>query len=91
MVEIVCNIVPMIYTQVFYVFEYDTKETLETISFTNENLLEKINYMLTKYRNIKNINLYGNVVYNTKLKQQISEFELNKFNINKIPINLIQR
>ena len=69
----------------------NTNEILETVSFTNENLLEKINYILTKYKNIKDIDIYGNVAYNEQLKKQISEFELNKFNINKIQINLIKR
>ena len=91
MVKIICNITPFIYTQIFYIIEENTNETLETVSFTNENLLEKINYILTKYKNIKDINIYGNVAYITQLKKQISEFELNKFNVNKIQINLIKR
>lgn len=91
MVKVICNITPLIYTQIFYILEENTNETLETVSFTNENLLEKINYILTKYKKIKDINIYGNVAYTTQLKKQISEFELNKFNVNKIQINLIKR
>lgn len=91
MVKIICNITPFIYTQIFYILEENTNETLETVSFTNENLLEKINYILTKYKKIKDINIYGNVAYTMQLKKQISEFELNKFNVNKIQINLIER
>lgn len=91
MVKVICNITPLIYTQIFYILEENTNETLETVSFTNENLLEKINYILTKYKKIKDINIYGNVAYTMQLKKQISEFELNKFNVNKIQINLIKR
>ena len=91
MVKVICNITPLIYTQIFYILEENTNETLETVSFTNENLLEKINYILTKYKKIKDINIYGNVAYTMQLKKQISEFELNKFNVNKIQINLIER
>lgn len=91
MIKILCNITPFVCTQIFYILEQNTNEILETVSFTNENLLEKINYILTKYKNIKDIDIYGNVAYNMKLKKQISEFELNKFNINKIQINLIER
>ena len=57
MVKIICNITPFIYTQIFYILEENTNETLETVSFTNENLLEKINYILTKYKKIKDINV----------------------------------
>ena len=81
MIKVICNITPFVYTQIFYILEQNT----------NENLLEKINYILTKYKNIKDINIYGNVAYNAQLKKQISEFELNKFNVNKIQINLIER
>lgn len=91
MIKVVCNITPFIFTQIFYILEENTNEILETVSFTNENLLEKVNYILTKYKNIKNIDIYGNIAYNAQLKKQISEFELNKFNINKIQINLIER
>ena len=91
MVKVICNITPLIYTQIFYILEENTNETLETVSFTNENLLEKINYILTKYKKIKDINIYGNIAYTMQLKKQISEFELNKFNVNKIQINLIKR
>ena len=91
MIKVICIITPFVYTQIFYILEQNTNEILETVSFTNENLLEKINYILTKYKNIKDINIYGNVAYNEQLKKQISEFELNKFNINKIQINLIER
>lgn len=91
MIKILCNITPFVCTQIFYILEQNTNEILETVSFTNENLLEKINYILTKYKNIKDIDIYGNVAYNTQLKKQISEFELNKFNVNKIQINLIER
>lgn len=91
MIKILCNITPFVCTQIFYILEQNTNEILETVSFTNENLLEKINYILTKYKNIKDIDIYGNVAYNMQLKKQISEFELNKFNVNKIQINLIER
>lgn len=91
MIKVICNITPLVYTQMFYILEQNTNEVLETVSFTNENLLEKINYILTKYKSIKDINIYGNIAYNAQLKKQISEFELNKFNINKIQINLIER
>ena len=91
MIKVICNITPFVCTQIFYILEQNTNEILETVSFTNENLLEKINYILTKYKNIKDIDIYGNVAYNMQLKKQISEFELNKFNVNKIQINLIER
>ena len=57
MVKVICNITPLIYTQIFYILEENTNETLETVSFTDENLLEKINYILTKYKKIKDMNL----------------------------------
>ena len=91
MIKVICNITPFVCTQIFYILEQNTNEILETVSFTNKNLLEKVNYILTKYKNIKNIDIYGNVAYNMQLKKQISEFELNKFNVNKIQINLIER